>query len=70
MANSTLLILMLVSVVWSPDGPGTRVSDNYTIGGFSSIEACRDAEAAVKAQVAQMYPASTPMIARCVSAPK
>jgi hypothetical protein len=70
MANSALLIAMLVSIVWSPDGPGSRVTDNYTLGGFSSIEACHDAEASVKSQVAQMYPAGAAMIARCISAPK
>ena len=70
MANSTLLIVMLVSIAWSPDGPGTRVTDNYTLSGFSSIETCHDAETSVKSQVAQMYPANAAMIARCVSAPK
>ena len=58
MANSALLIAMFVS---------SRVTDNYTLGGFSSIEACRVAEASVKTQVAQMYPPNAMMIARCVS---
>ena len=70
MANSALLIVMLVSIVWSPEGPGTRVTDNYTLAGFSSIKACHDAEASVKSQIAQMYPADAAMIARCVSAAK
>lgn len=68
MANTALLVAMLVSVIWSPDGPASRVTDSYTIGGFSSIEACRSAEAGIKTQVAQMYPPNAMMIARCVSA--
>ena len=67
MVNSALLIAMFVSVIWSPEGAGSRVTDNYTLGGFSSIEACSVAEASVKTQVAQMYPPNAMMIARCVS---
>jgi hypothetical protein len=70
MANSALLIAMFISVIWSPEGPGSRVTDNYPLGGFSSVEACRDAEASVKTQVSQMYPPNALMIARCVSAAK
>jgi len=70
MANSALVVAMLVSVIWAPEGLGSRVTDNYTIGGFASLEACRSAEGQVKAQVAQMYPSNAAMIARCISAPK
>lgn len=70
MANSSLVVAMLVSVIWSPEGPGSRLTDNYTIGGFTSLEACRNAEVQVKAQVAQMYPSNAAMIARCISAPR
>ena len=65
--NATL-IAMLVSVMWTPSG--NAVTDNYTLQGFTTVEACRDAEAPVKAQVAKMYPEGAVVIARCISAYK
>ncbi len=65
--NATL-IAMLVSVMWTPSG--NAVTDNYTLQGFATTEACRDAEASVKAQVVKMYPEGAVVIARCISAPK